>query len=44
MRYLGKFLQSHIRKEEQVIFHMIEKALPEMELKKLAPYLHEHDE
>ncbi len=42
MRELGKLLQSHIRKEEQVIFPMIEAALPEDELEKLAPYLHEY--
>ncbi|HLR59242.1 MAG TPA: hemerythrin domain-containing protein [Pseudogracilibacillus sp.] len=44
MRNLGKLLQDHIRKEEQIIFPMIEKALPEIELEKLAPYLHEHEE
>jgi len=44
MQALGVMLQSHIRKEEQVIFPMIEAALPEDELKNLAPYLHEHDE
>lgn len=44
MRELGKLLQNHIRKEEQVIFPMIEAALPEDALTTLAPYLHEHDE
>lgn len=44
MRALGQLLQAHIRKEEQVIFPMIEAAIPEDELTKLAPYLHEHDE
>lgn len=44
MHELGMLLQSHIRKEEQVIFPMIEACLPEDELDKLAPYLHEHDE
>src|SRR5699024_11766657 len=33
MQALGVMLQSHIRKEEQVIFPMIEAALPEDELK-----------
>lgn len=41
MRELGKQLESHIRKEERIIFPMIEKALPEDKLKELAPYLHE---
>src|SRR5699024_9938417 len=40
MQALGVMLQSHIRKEEQVIFPMIEAALPEDEVKNLAPYLH----
>lgn len=44
LRSLGTLLRNHIRKEEQVIFPMIENALPEAELEKLAPYLHEHDE
>lgn len=44
MRSLGTLLQSHIRKEEQIIFPMIEAILPEEELEMLAPYLHEHDE
>ena len=44
LRSLGTLLRSHIRKEEQVIFPMIEEALPEAELENLAPYLHEHDE
>lgn len=42
MQELGKLLESHIRNEERVIFPMIEEALPETELSKLAPYLH-HD-
>lgn len=41
MRELGKQLESHIRKEERIIFPMIEKALPEEKLNELAPYLHE---
>ncbi len=44
VRELGELLRTHIRKEERIIFPMIEKALPEAELKRLAPYLHEHDE
>lgn len=41
MQELGKLLESHIRKEERIIFPMIEKALPEEKLEELAPYLHE---
>lgn len=41
MQQLGELLESHIRKEERVIFPMIEKALPEERLEKLAPYLHD---
>lgn len=41
MQKLGKLLESHIRKEERLIFPMIEKALPEVKLRELAPYLHE---
>ncbi len=44
LRDLGVLLRNHIRREEQVIFPMIEKSLPEEELEKLAPYLHEHNE
>ena len=35
MHELGKLLETHVRKEERVIFPMIEKALPEERLKKL---------
>lgn len=42
MQGLGKLLEGHIRQEERVIFPMIEEALPEIELERLAPYLH-HD-
>ena len=35
MHELGTLLEGHIRKEERVIFPMIEKALPEQELHKL---------
>ncbi|MEC5423222.1 hemerythrin domain-containing protein [Virgibacillus sp. C22-A2] len=40
MHELGNLLETHIRKEERIIFPMIEKALPEDKLKELAPYLH----
>ncbi|MBP1948306.1 hemerythrin domain-containing protein [Virgibacillus litoralis] len=40
MHELGMLLEAHIRKEERVIFPMIEKALPEDKLYELAPYLH----
>ncbi|MGP4105912.1 hemerythrin domain-containing protein [Virgibacillus sp. L01] len=40
MHELGMLLEAHIRKEERVIFPMIEKALPEDKLHELAPYLH----
>jgi hemerythrin-like domain-containing protein len=40
MNDLGILLDNHIRKEERVIFPMIEEALPEDELTKLKPYLH----
>lgn len=41
MHQLGTLLEMHVRKEERVIFPMIEKALPEDVLEELAPYLHE---
>ncbi len=40
MHELGMLLEAHIRKEERIIFPMIEKALPEDKLHELAPYLH----
>lgn len=40
MHELGALLEVHVRKEERVIFPMIEKALPEEVLLELAPYLH----
>lgn len=40
MHKLGNILEVHVRKEERVIFPMIEKALPEEVLTRLAPYLH----
>ncbi|GLV14065.1 hypothetical protein Heshes_17490 [Alicyclobacillus hesperidum] len=42
MQELGKLLQSHVRNEEQVVFPMIEAALSESELERLAPYFAEH--
>lgn len=39
MHELGALLEVHVRKEERVIFPMIEKALPEDVLINLAPYL-----
>jgi|SRR5690625_2398020 len=41
MHELGSLLEVHVRKEERIIFPMIEKALPEDVLQKMAPYLHE---
>lgn len=41
MHELGELLEQHIRKEERMIFPMIEKALPEDILQEMAPYLHE---
>src|SRR5699024_9773600 len=40
MHELGKLLEEHIRREERIIFPMIEKNLPEDKLEELAPYLH----
>lgn len=40
MRELGNLLESHIRKEERILFPMIEKALPEEVLQELAPFFH----
>lgn len=39
MHQLGELLDLHIRKEERILFPMIEKALPEEVLKEMAPYL-----
>lgn len=44
MNELGHLLEEHVRKEERVIFPMIEDTLPEIEIQKLRPYLHSnHD-
>lgn len=40
MHQLGMLLEQHIRREERLIFPMIEKALPEEKLEELAPFLH----
>lgn len=40
MHKLSTILEKHIRKEERIIFPMIEETLPEDVLIKLAPYLH----
>jgi hemerythrin-like domain-containing protein len=39
---LGVLLEKHIRKEERIIFPLIEEALPEERLMELAPYFHDH--
>jgi len=41
IRKFGDMLEEHVRKEERVIFPMIEAALPEDVLRKLSPYFHE---
>lgn len=44
IRELGDLLEQHVRREERVIFPMMESVLPEETLQKLAPYFHEfHD-
>lgn len=43
MNELGQLLEVHVRKEERVVFPMIEDAIPEDELQKLKPYLHSDD-
>ncbi|HET7627177.1 MAG TPA: hemerythrin domain-containing protein [Bacillales bacterium] len=37
---LGVILEAHVRKEERIIFPMIEDTLSEQQLEKLAPYFH----
>jgi len=41
MHELGKRLEQHVRKEERIIFPLIEKDLPNDVLDELAPYLHD---
>ena len=40
-RNLSEALDRHVRREERIIFPMMEEALPEDALQKLAPYFHE---
>ncbi|WP_246050132.1 hemerythrin domain-containing protein [Aquibacillus sediminis] len=40
MRELGELLEAHVRKEERIIFPMVEKALPEQVLVELEPHWH----
>lgn len=42
MHELGTLLESHIRKEERIVFPMIEKTLPEEKLRELGEVLHDH--
>lgn len=42
IRKLGVMLEQHVRKEERIIFPLIEAALPEDVLQQLKPYFHEH--
>jgi len=42
IRKLGVSFEQHVRKEERVIFPLIEAALPEDVLQQLKPYFHEH--
>lgn len=44
IRELGLMLEKHVRREERVIFPMMEAALPDEVLQKLAPYFHEFHE
>lgn len=39
MNELGEVLEEHVRKEERIVFPMIEQALPEDVLVEMAPYL-----
>lgn len=39
MHKLGELLDLHVRKEERILFPLIEKALPEEVLNEMAPYL-----
>lgn len=41
LQKLSEALETHVRREERVIFPMMEEALPEEVLQKLAPYFHE---
>lgn len=41
MGELGRLLEQHVRREERIIFPMMETAMPEDVLNRLAPYFHE---
>lgn len=43
MQELGQMLEAHIRKEERILFPMMEDAFPEEVLKKLAPLFHKKE-
>lgn len=42
MRELGELLREHVRKEERIVFPMIEAGLPEASLRKLKPFFSQH--
>lgn len=42
MNELGHLLEQHVRREERVIFPMIEEALPEEALQAISPYFQEN--
>jgi len=44
MNDFGELLNTHVRREERIVFPMIEKELPEHELQDLKPYLHVHED
>lgn len=44
MNELGHLLETHVRKEERIIFPEIEGVLPESEMQRLKPYLHSNHE
>lgn len=44
MKELGEMLKEHIRKEERVVFPMIQEGVPEESLRKLEPLFSEHIE
>ena len=42
MERLGHLLEEHVRKEERVVFPLIEQTVPDEELTRLAPFFHMH--
>ena len=42
MLALGTLLQHHVRREEQVVFPMVEQGIPQEALSRLQPYFEEH--